>query len=161
MVVPQRRRRRSPRFPGSERARSIALLLACALGLLMPAFHLEPDEPVAAELASDHHECSGLFKPHADETRLGAACPDGGGCDDPWHHHHPASRHDVSHCPGCSSLLERIVELAAPFEAAPALVLRVAPPAPRLPPTAERFAIALARGPPAAPSAAMAGTRGV
>jgi len=154
-----RRTSRAPRLPFSLRTQALCLLLAWCGGLLLPAFHVEPESaPESAAEAHPHgghhaEHCSGRFASLPAHPSLGSDCPDPAGCENPWHHHHPVSRHDTAHCPACSSLLVRAVEIAITRPVAPAPAAHVTLPAPRVAAVSERHNAALARGPPAPPSA--------
>jgi hypothetical protein len=148
-------RSRKARFPLTLRMQAASLLFAWFASLLLPAFHFDVEaasDEGHAHGAAGEQLCSGIFEPLGPDTSLTAACRDDGGCQIPWHHHHPTSHHDASQCPVCSSLLERISETPIFFDAAPTQVAFAARLAVRLPPVAERFVIALARGPPSSPS---------
>ncbi len=149
-----RRTRRSPRFPWTTRQQALGLLLAWCASLLLPAFHFDPDDKLvsghgAAAVSGSH--CSGNFRPLAATSSVHGACPNGSGCEDPWHHHHSDASHDATQCPICSSLLERIVDAPVVFDSTPARVEFVAPHTPRLAAPSERLKVSLARGPPPSP----------
>ena len=159
--------RRPLRLLGTTRQQALLLLLSWCASLFAPVLHVHGPEAgaeTAAHADRDGHDeghCTGLYAPPSESATAEGSCPDGTDCHDPYHHHHPASQHDVSQCPTCSSLLARGTEPHDFRSSEPAPVLRASPSAPRIAAPAERLNAALARGPPLLPSIAIGGTTGI